>query len=106
MVHPFLDSHPDQALAKKQMVKGGTTLAIQLDGGKEEAFRFMNGLEVIDISNNLGDARSLATHPASTTHHRLGPEIRELMGIGEGVVRISVGLEHPSDLLEDVRLAL
>lgn len=103
--YPFLESHPQHELAKRQMTQGGSTICIDLET-QGAAFEFLNRLEVIDISNNLGDARSLATHPASTTHHRLGPEIRELMGIGEGVVRISVGLEHPADLLEDVRLAL
>ena len=106
VVHPFLNSHPDQALAKKQMVKGGTTLAIQLDGGKEEAFRFMNGLEVIDISNNLGDSRSLITHPSSSTHRRLDLATQEKMGITQGTLRLSVGLEHADDLIQDLLLAL
>ena len=74
VVHPFLDSHPDSALARKQMLKGGTTLAIQLDADKAKTFAFMNALEVIDISNNLGDSRSLITHPASSTHRRLDAE--------------------------------
>lgn len=106
VVHPFLDSHPDSALAKRQMLKGGTTLAIQLSGGKEDAFKFMNGLEVIDISNNLGDSRSLITHPSSSTHRRLDAATQEKMGITQGTLRLSVGLEHAEDLIQDLRLAL
>lgn len=103
--HPFLDSHPQQQLAKKQMLKGGTTLAIDLET-KERAFELMNRLEVIDISNNLGDSRSLITHPASSTHRRLDPETRMRMGISEGTLRLSVGLENPADLIEDLITAL
>ena len=103
--YPFLDSHPRSELARKQMTQGGSTICVDL-GSKSAAFDFLNRLELIDISNNLGDARSLATHPASTTHHRLGEEIRERMGITAGVVRISIGLEHPEDLITDLELAL
>ena len=103
--YPFLDSHPRSVLARKQMTQGGSTICLDL-GSKSAAFDFLNRLELIDISNNLGDARSLATHPASTTHHRLGEEIRERMGITAGVVRISIGLEHPEDLITDLELAL
>lgn len=103
--YPFLDSHPQSELARKQMTQGGSTICLDL-GSKSAAFDFLNRLELIDISNNLGDARSLATHPASTTHHRLGEEIRERMGITAGVVRISIGLEHPEDLITDLELAL
>ena len=103
--YPFLDSHPHSELARKQMTQGGSTICLDL-GSKKAAFEFLNRLELIDISNNLGDARSLATHPASTTHHRLGEEIRERMGITDGVVRISIGLEHPEDLITDLELAL
>jgi O-succinylhomoserine sulfhydrylase len=106
VVHPFLDSHPDSALAKKQMLKGGTTLAIQLDTDKAKTFAFMNALEVIDISNNLGDSRSLITHPASSTHRRLDAETQLKMGITESTLRLSVGLEHPGDLITDLKLAL
>ncbi|PWL20125.1 MAG: O-succinylhomoserine sulfhydrylase [Candidatus Aquiluna sp. XM-24bin5] len=102
--YPFLDSHPQSELARKQMTQGGSTICLDL-GSKSAAFDFLNRLELIDISNNLGDARSLATHPASTTHHRLGEEIRERMGITAGVVRISIGLEHPEDLITDLELA-
>jgi len=106
VVHPFLDSHPDSALAKKQMLKGGTTLAIQLDADKQKTFAFMNALEVIDISNNLGDSRSLITHPASSTHRRLDSATQLKMGITESTLRLSVGLEHPGDLITDLKLAL
>jgi O-succinylhomoserine sulfhydrylase len=103
--HPFLESHPSRALAKKQMVKGGTTLAIEVDN-KEKAFKLMNALQVIDISNNLGDSRSLITHPASSTHRRLDPETQAKMGITAGTMRLSVGLEDPRDLIQDLLLAL
>jgi len=106
VVHPFLDSHSDSVLAKKQMLKGGTTLAIQLDADKAKTFAFMNALEVIDISNNLGDSRSLITHPASSTHRRLDAETQLKMGITESTLRLSVGLEHPGDLITDLKLAL
>jgi O-succinylhomoserine sulfhydrylase len=106
VVHPFLASHPDQALAKRQMLKGGTTLAIELDGDKELAFSFMNALEVIDISNNLGDSRSLITHPASSTHRRLDAATQAKMGITQSTLRLSVGLEHAEDLIEDLLTAL
>lgn len=103
--YPFLASHPQQQLAKQQMSEGGSTVCIDL-GSREKAFAFLNRLEVIDISNNLGDARSLATHPATTTHARLAPETRSAMGITDGTLRISVGLEHIEDLKQDVELAL
>ena len=103
--HPFLESHPSHALAKRQMVKGGTTLAIEVDN-KEKAFKLMNALQVIDISNNLGDSRSLITHPASSTHRRLDPETQAKMGITAGTMRLSVGLEDPRDLIQDLLLAL
>jgi O-succinylhomoserine sulfhydrylase len=105
VVHPFLASHPDQALAKKQMLKGGTTLAIEV-ASKAKAFELMNKLEVIDISNNLGDSRSLITHPASSTHRRLDAQTQAKMGITEGTLRLSVGLEDAQDLIEDLALAL
>lgn len=103
--YPLLKSHPEYELAKRQMLHGGSTICIDL-GSKERAFEFLNRLEVIDISNNLGDARSLATHPATTTHGRLDEETRAKMGITPGTVRISIGLEHPADLIEDLQLAL
>lgn len=104
--YPGLDSHPQAELAKRQMKGASTMVALELEGGKERAFRFLNALEVIDISNNLGDAKSLITHPATTTHQRLSPEDRAEQGIGDGLLRLSVGLEDPADLIEDLELAL
>lgn len=104
--YPFLDSHKNSDLAKAQMRGGGTTLAIALKGGREQVFNLLDRLEVIDISNNLGDSKSLITHPASTTHKSLGAETLEKMGIGENILRLSVGLEHPDDLVQDLLLAL
>ncbi len=106
VLHPDLESHPQHALAKRQMTHGGTIVAFDLPGGREEAFRFLKALELIDISNNLGDAKSLITHPATTTHQRLKPEERAEIGIGDGLVRLSVGLEHPDDLKEDLERGL
>jgi cystathionine gamma-synthase/O-succinylhomoserine sulfhydrylase len=77
-----------------------------LDGGRAQAHALLDALELIDISNNIGDARSLMCHPASTTHHSVGPEAREIMGVGEGMVRLNVGLEDPDDLIEDLDRAL
>jgi len=104
--YPHLKSHKGYALAKKQMGGGGSTVAFAIDGDKSETFKFMNALKVIDISNNLGDSKSLITHPASTTHRRLGREIQEAMGITESLMRLSVGLEHPDDLIHDLKQAL
>ncbi|GAB3883676.1 O-succinylhomoserine sulfhydrylase [Terrabacter terrigena] len=106
VVHPFLESHPQHDLAKRQMVAGGTVVTFELDGGKDEAFALMNALQVIDISNNLGDSKSLITHPATTTHRRLTPEARAAVGITDGVLRVSVGLEDVRDLVDDLRRAL
>ncbi|MBW2472908.1 MAG: O-succinylhomoserine sulfhydrylase [Deltaproteobacteria bacterium] len=100
--YPHLPSHPQHELAMRQMSGGGTVVTFEVAGGKQAAFDLLNALEVIDISNNLGDAKSLVTHPASTTHRRLGAEVRESMGITDGVVRISVGLESVEDLLGDI----
>jgi O-succinylhomoserine sulfhydrylase len=85
---------------------GGSTIGIKVRGGKDEAFAFANALTVIDISNNLGDSKSLITHPASTTHKRLGPEIQAKMGVTPNLLRLSVGLEHPDDLIADLKAAL
>ena len=104
--YPLLPSHPDYELAKRQMSGGGSTVGIKIAGEKADAFKFMNKLTVIDISNNLGDSKSLLTHPASTTHHRLGPVVRAQMGISDSLVRLSVGLEHPDDLIADLTKAL
>lgn len=106
VVHPFLESHPQHELAKRQMSAGGTVVTFELDGGKAEAFAAMNALQVIDISNNLGDSKSLVTHPATTTHRRLTPEARAAVGIADGVLRVSVGLEDVRDLVDDLTRAL
>jgi len=106
VLHPWLVSHPQYELARSQMTGGGSVVTFVIDGGKAEAFRLMNALEVIDISNNLGDAKSLVTHPATTTHRRLTPEARAAVGITDGTIRISVGLEDPLDIVEDVVTAL
>ena len=106
VIYPWLESHPQHDLAKKQMYGGGTVVTFELVGGKDEAFEVMNALEIIDISNNLGDSKSLITHPATTTHRRLGPEGRLAVGITDGVLRVSVGLEDIRDLVEDFERAL
>lgn len=106
VIHPFLDSHADQALAKRQMEQGGTVLSLELAGGKEAAFKLLNALEIIVISNNLGDAKSIITHPATTTHQRLPDEQKAELGITPGLLRLSVGLEDVRDLIADVNQAL
>ncbi len=88
------------------MSGGGTVVTFEVDGGRDEAFAVLNALRLVDISNNLGDAKSLVTHPATTTHRSLGPEIRKLMGITDGVIRISVGLEDVEDVIGDIDQAL
>jgi O-succinylhomoserine sulfhydrylase len=98
--------HPQADIIKRQMSGGSTLIAFELKGGKAAAFKMMNALELIRISNNLGDAKSLITHPATTTHQRFTPEERVEMDIGDGLVRLSVGLEHPDDLIADLRQAL
>lgn len=102
VLYPWLPSHPQHDLARRQMLGGGTVVTFEIDGGKDEAFALMNGLRVVDISNNLGDAKSMVTHPATTTHRRLTPEARAAVGITDGTVRISVGLEDPLDVIEDL----
>ncbi len=104
--YPFLASHPQHDLARAQMSGGGTVLTFEVDGGKDAAFALLDALRTVDISNNLGDTKSLATHPATTTHRRLGPEGRARVGITDGVVRVSVGLEDVEDLLDDLEGAL
>jgi O-succinylhomoserine sulfhydrylase len=104
--YPFLDSHPQAALARRQMRGGGTVVTFDVGGGKAQAFDMLRRLRLIDISNNLGDAKSLITHPASTTHRNIGPEARDAMGIGDGMLRLSVGLEDVEDLLADLSQAL
>jgi O-succinylhomoserine sulfhydrylase len=100
--YPGLPSHPEYALAQRQMSGGGSTIGIEFAGSKKDAFKFMNALRIIDISNNLGDSKSLITHPASTTHRRLSPEVQLEMGITPSVVRLSVGLEYVDDLIKDL----
>jgi len=107
MIYPGSASHPQHELAMKQMNGSGSTLVtFDIPGGKAEAFAVMNRLNIIDISNNLGDAKSLITHPATTTHQRLAPEERAKLGIGEATMRLSVGLEDALDLIEDLEQAL
>jgi O-succinylhomoserine sulfhydrylase len=107
VLYPGRKDHPQHALAMRQMSGSGSTLiAFELTGGKEHAFRALNRLRLIDISNNLGDSKSLITHPATTTHQRLSAEERARLGIGEGLLRLSVGLEDPQDLIEDLAEAL
>ncbi len=106
VLYPGLPSHPQAALAARQMRGGGTLLAFELAGGKDAAFRFANALRLIRISNNLGDAKSLITHPATTTHSRLAKQARSQMGISDSLLRLSVGLEDSEDLKEDLARAL
>ncbi|MFZ0692813.1 MAG: O-succinylhomoserine sulfhydrylase [Alphaproteobacteria bacterium] len=106
VIYPELKTHPQHTLATKQMKGGGSMVSFEVSGGKAAAFRVLNALQLIDISNNLGDAKSLATHPATTTHQRIPLEERARMGIGEGMIRLSVGLEDPEDLREDLSQAL
>ncbi|MFN3425817.1 MAG: trans-sulfuration enzyme family protein [Novosphingobium meiothermophilum] len=106
LLYPFLPSHPQHALAKKQMKAGGTIFSFHLDGGMKQAHALLDALQLIDISNNIGDSRSLMCHPASTTHYGVGPETRADMGVGEGMLRLNVGLEDPDDLIEDLDQAL
>jgi len=104
--YPTLDSHPQADLARRQMSGGGGIVAIELDGGKARAFRALTALELIDISNNLGDSKSLITHPATTTHQRLPSEERAKLGISDDLLRLSVGLEDVEDLKEDLARAI
>lgn len=104
--YPGLAIHPGHALAKKQMRDGGTVVTFEVDRGKDSAFRFVNALELADISNNLGDSKSLVTHPATTTHQRIGDEERARLGISDDMIRFSVGLEDVSDLISDIERAL
>ena len=106
VLFPGHKSHPQYDLAKRQMAGPGPLVSFDIRGGKEAAFLFLDRLEVIDISNNLGDAKSLVTHPATTTHRAVGPEARAQMGIGDGLVRLSVGLEDADDLIDDLARGL
>ncbi|SMX43802.1 O-succinylhomoserine sulfhydrylase [Maliponia aquimaris] len=106
MIFPGHPSHPQHDLAMRQLGAGGTLVSFEIAGGKEAAFRFLNALDIVIISNNLGDAKSIATHPATTTHQRLKPEHRAALGIGDGMIRLSVGIEDAQDLVADVLRAL
>ena len=106
VLYPGLPSHPQYDLAQRQMKGGSNLIAFTVPGGKEGAFRLLNGLNLIDISNNLGDSKSLITHPATTTHRAVPAEQRAEFGIGDGLVRISVGLEDAEDIIADLTAAL
>ncbi|NQW02213.1 MAG: O-succinylhomoserine sulfhydrylase [Rhodospirillales bacterium] len=106
VIYPGLASHPQHALAKRQMGRGGTMVSFEVDGGKAGAFAFLKALKLIDISNNLGDSKSLTTHPTTTTHQRLSEEDRLDLGITPGLVRLSVGLEDAEDIKDDLGQAL
>jgi O-succinylhomoserine sulfhydrylase len=106
LIYPGRPDHPQAKVAQKQMRGGSTLVAFEVEGGKKGAFRFQDALKLVRISNNLGDAKSLITHPATTTHQRLTPAQRGELGISEGLLRLSVGLEHPDDIIEDVLTAL
>jgi len=105
-LYPGLTSHPQHELAMRQMEAAGTIMAINVDGGRKQAHGLLDALELIDISNNIGDSRSLMTHPASTTHAGLTEEVRLAMGVDEGMLRLNVGLEDPQDVIEDLDNAL
>ncbi len=104
--YPFRDDHPHAELARRQMRGGGTLVTFEVAGGQEAAFRFLNALRLIAVSNNLGDSKSLVTHPATTTHYKIGSDARAKLGITEGVIRLSVGLEDADDLIDDLELGL
>jgi O-succinylhomoserine sulfhydrylase len=106
LIYPGRADHPQAATVKKQMRDGSTLVGFEVKGGKAAAFRVLNALKLARISNNLGDAKSIVTHPATTTHQRLSPEVRAELGISEGFVRFSAGLEHKDDLIEDLTAAL
>jgi O-succinylhomoserine sulfhydrylase len=106
LIYPGRADHPQAEIIKRQMSGGSTLIALDVAGGKAGAFRFLNGLRLVQISNNLGDAKSLITHPATTTHQRFTDEERAEMGVSQGLVRLSVGLEHRDDLIEDLTRAL
>ena len=106
VIFPGLASHPQHKLAMAQMGSGGTLVTFEVAGGKEAAFRFMNALEIVKISNNLGDARTIATHPATTTHQRLPQDQKDSLGITPGLIRLSLGLEDAGDLVADLNRAL
>lgn len=104
--YPFLESHPDHDIARRQMEAGGTIVCLELNGDQAHTFEVINALEIFDISNNLGDTKSLVTHPATTTHRRVAADLRAEMGITASLVRLSIGLEDPDDLIADLTAAL
>jgi len=106
VIYPHLTSHPQHRLARSVMEQGGTVFSLEIRGGQAAAFQVLNALDIFTISNNLGDAKSIVTHPATTTHQRLGEERRALLGITPGLVRVSVGIEDADDLLRDFLQAL
>jgi O-succinylhomoserine sulfhydrylase len=106
LIYPGREDHPQAATVRKQMRAGSTLIGFEVAGGKPAAFRVLNALKLAKISNNLGDAKTLVTHPATTTHQRLTPEARAELGIGEGFIRYSAGLEHADDLIADLDAAL
>jgi O-succinylhomoserine sulfhydrylase len=104
--YPFLPSHPQYDIARRQMNNGGGIVCFELKGGLESGRNFLNNLKMLSLTANLGDTRSIASHPASTTHAKLTPEERAAVGISDGLIRISVGLEHRDDILQDILQAL
>jgi O-succinylhomoserine sulfhydrylase len=106
MLHPGLSSHPQHDLAMRQMSACGAIFAFEVDGGREQAYALLDALQLIDISNNIGDTKSLMVHPASTTHHNVGPDVRAQMGVGEGMLRVNIGLEDVGDIIADIDQAL
>jgi O-succinylhomoserine sulfhydrylase len=106
VLYPFRSDHPQQALAKKQMSLGGGVVTFEVAGGKKGAFKVAKALRLVDVSNNLGDSKSLLTHPATTTHQRMTPEARLAAGVSDGMLRIAVGLEDAEDVCDDLAQAL
>jgi O-succinylhomoserine sulfhydrylase len=104
--YPFLETHPQYSIAKKQMSNGGGIITFELKGGLASGVKFLDALQMLSVTNNLGDSRSIASHPASTTHSKLSETERQEVGITPGLIRISVGLEHPDDILSDIEQAL
>ena len=104
--YPFLENHPQYAIAKKQMQNGGGIVTFDIKGGVDAGRTFLNSLKMISVTNNLGDSRTIASHPASTTHSKLTPDEQKAVGITPGLIRISVGLEHADDILADIQQAL
>ena len=106
VIFPGHESHPQAEIIKRQMSGPSTMIAFEVPGGKDGAYRLLDACRLIRISNNLGDAKSLIVHPATTTHQRFTPEVRAAMGVSDGLIRLSIGLEHPDDLIADLEQAL